>query len=286
MKWLELSVVVPAEFVEPVSHLFTSHGQGLVIEELSNGEVCLATYLPHPSIQSRGFIDIGIRLISTIKPLTALKERVLEDEEWEKAWKSHFSLLRIGRQLVIKPTWIDYTPLAHEKVIELDPGMAFGTGHHPSTRMCLELLQQYINDGPVLDLGIGSGILSIAALKLGASSIIGLDVDSTSIKAARLNLAINGLDGNAQLILGTLPNVEVDANSIQLAVANITAHAIQQLVFEIGRALKSEGYFIASGILDIQKEQLERHLHNNGFEPVAALAVDDWRALVLRLKNI
>ena len=286
MKWLELSVVVPAEFVEPVSHLFTRYGQGLVLEELSNSEVCLCTYLPHPSIQNRGLIDIGIRLISTIKPLSGLKERVLEDTEWEKAWKSHFSLLRIGPQLVVKPTWIDYSPLAHEKVIDLDPGLAFGTGHHPSTRMCLELLQEYTDNGPVLDLGIGSGILSIAALKLGASSIIGLDVDSTAIKAARQNLVINGLDGNAQLILGTLPNVKVDQNSIQLVTANITAHAIQQLVPEIGRVLKPEGYLIASGILDIQEKQLERHLYNNGFETLASLAVDDWRALVLGLKKI
>ena len=285
MKWLELSVIVPAEFVEPVSHLFTSYGQGLVKEELTHGEVRVSTYLPHPSIQSRGFIDIGIRLIGTIKPVRGIKERVLEDTDWEKAWKSHFSLLRVGRRLVVKPTWIDYTPLDHEEVIDLDPGLAFGTGHHPSTRMCLELLQEYTGTSRVLDLGMGSGILSIAALKLGASSVLGLDVDSTALKVARQNLTINGLHRNAQLILGTLPHVKVPPNSMQLVMANITAHVIQQLASEIRCVLKPEGYLIASGILDIQEEQLRRHLFINGFEILATRASDDWRALALGVKK-
>ena len=282
MKWLELSVDVPAEFVEPVSHLFTRHGRGLVIEELHSGSTRLTTYLSSLSRQSRSHIDVGIRLIRTIKPFSDLKVRAVDDTDWEKAWKSHFTLLRITPKLVVKPTWIDYTTSSGESVIELDPGMAFGTGHHPSTRMCLELLEEHIKPCmSVLDLGTGSGILSIAALKLGAVTVLGLDVDPVAIRVARKNLRANGLRGRARLLLGTLPHSQIPPKSFHLVLANITAPVIQSLTPEIVRVLTPGGLLIASGVLNPQATELETHLNRLGLATRATRDQEDWTTLLL-----
>ncbi len=141
MTWHEISITVPFEYVEPISYLFDRYGHGMSMEVLGADEVLLRTYLPSTSRQRLAHIEVGVNLASILQPLGELEVRPLDDDQdWQNAWKSHFSLLKLGRHLVIKPSWIDYQPEPEGRVIDLDPGLAFGTGYHPTTYTCLEAL--------------------------------------------------------------------------------------------------------------------------------------------------
>ena len=184
MKWLELCVDVPPEFVEPISHIFYKYGYGGVSIESpadfnpDEGEVApvpetfsVRTYIPKDDStdERRANIEIGVKLINHLHPIEPLKETEIKDEDWETNWKQYFHPIRVGRKLVICPTWQEHASLRDDVIIFLDPGMAFGTGHHPTTRMCMELLEDTIVGGEkIIDLGCGSGILSVTAVKLGA----------------------------------------------------------------------------------------------------------------------
>ena len=160
MTWHELSILVPYEYVEPISYLFDRYGHGMSIEIQGQKEVLLRTYLPSTSRQRLAHIEVGVKLAGLLQPIGDLNVRaLLDDEDWQNSWKSHFSLLKLGRNLVIRPSWVDYKPLEDELVIDLDPGLAFGTGYHPTTYTCLEVLERLIKpDFAVLDVGTGSGL--------------------------------------------------------------------------------------------------------------------------------
>lgn len=277
MKWLELSIRTTPEYVEPLSELFRRYGEGgVVVQEEGNWDpdnypddpgppnsVVVRTYLPlNATARSRrGMIDVGVRLISYLQPMDGLQERVLEEREWEVAWKSHFTLLRIGARLVIKPTWQEYTPVAGETVVELDPGMAFGTGHHPTTRMCLEELERRVAPGMrLLDLGTGSGILSIAAVKLGAARVLALDIDGVAVRTARVNCRHNNVGREVQALLGTLPHPRALPGSFDLVLANITAKAIVSVARALADVLAPAGVVVASGIIRERQAEVERAL--------------------------
>lgn len=295
-KWLELSIRTTPEYVEPLSELFRRYGEGsVVVEEEGDWDpdndpanlgpptsVVVKTYIPVDATTAnrRGMIDVGVRLISLLQPMGGLQERVLDEGEWEAAWKAHFTLLRIGKRLVIKPTWQEYAPVAGEVVVELDPGMAFGTGHHPTTRMCLEELEQRLRPGMrVLDLGTGSGILAIAAAKLGADTVFALDVDPSAIQAAGDNIRHNRVARKVRLFEGTLPHPKVLPGSIDMVVANITARAIAEAAKPIADALVPGGVAIASGI--IRERQAEAETALQGVMSIRDRRYDgDWVALV------
>lgn len=299
MKWLELSIRTTPEYVEPISELFRRYGEsGVVVEEVgdwdpdeASGElppptsVTVRTYIPlDATVQSRReMIDIGVRLIALLQPMGDLEERELEEDEWEAAWKSHFTLLRVGKRLVIKPSWQEYTTADGEEVVELDPGMAFGTGHHPTTRMCLEELERRILPGMrVLDLGTGSAILAIAAAKLGAAEVVAMDISSDVLPVARANIGSNGVAQKVRVLGGTLPHQQVDKASFDLVVANITAHTIADLVPSIAEVLIPSGVLVASGILAEQEAKVEEALSNGSLELVERRHDDDWALLVAR----
>ena len=224
LKWLELSVSAPPEFVEPLSHIFYRYGHGGVALEQQGGFnpdegetasetawVTLKTYLPinESTDERRNRIDVGVRLVAHVGPVTELVARTVDEDEWQNSWKDHFQVLRVGRRLVVKPTWREYEPRPTDVVIVLDPGMAFGTGHHPTTRSCLEQLERMVAPGAsVLDFGCGSGILSIAASKLGASSVLGVEADSSAVRVAKQNARENGVQHNVLVVEGTLPRPE------------------------------------------------------------------------------
>ena len=277
MKWLELSIRATPEYVEPLSELFRRYGEGgVVVEEEGDWDpdndpddpgpptsVVVRTYLPLDvtAHNRRGMIDVGVRLISLLQPMDGLQERVLEEEEWEAAWKAHFTLLRVGKRLVIKPTWQEYSPRAGELVVELDPGMAFGTGHHPTTRMCMEELELRVAPGMrVLDLGTGSGILAIVAAKLGAGSVLALDVDAVAVRAARANLRHNGVSRKIRTFQGTLPHPQAPPGSFHLVVANITATAIAGVAHPLAEVLAPDGVVVASGIIRERQAEAEEAL--------------------------
>ena len=197
MSWQELSIRVPYEYVEPVSYLFGRYGRGLSMERVrepgrkrdASDLVLMRTYLPANSRQRLARIEVGLKLVAILEPMEDLTiTPVPEEQDWESEWRSHFDLLRVGRHLVIKPTWIDYEEGPGDILIELDPGMAFGTGYHPTTYTCLEALEDIVKPGmAVLDVGTGSGILAITAAKLGASRVVALDIDPQAVRAARQN---------------------------------------------------------------------------------------------------
>ncbi|MEE8442241.1 MAG: 50S ribosomal protein L11 methyltransferase, partial [Dehalococcoidia bacterium] len=240
------------------------------------------TYLPmNNTVRSRReMIDVGVRLLSYLQPMEGLKERVLEEEEWEAAWKAHFTLLKIGTRLVIKPTWQEYTSGAEETVVELDPGMAFGTGHHPTTRACLEELERRVVPGMrVLDLGTGSGILSIAAAKLGAGEVIALDVDEGAVRTADANCRYNKVGSMVQILQGTLPHPSAGSGSFDLVVANITAKAIVSAAPALAVVLAPTGVLVASGIIEEHQNEVEQALQ--GVLKVLERHYDgDWVTLV------
>ena len=284
MAWQEISITVPFEFVEPVSYLFSRYGRGLSMELDQDERILLRTYLQGSSRQRLARIEVGIKLVNLLEPLGELNITDLsEDEDWRENWKAHFTLLRVGRRLVIKPSWIEYQASPGELLIELDPGMAFGTGYHPTTYGCLEALEQVVRPGMVvLDLGTGSGILAITALKLGAARIVALDQDPEAVRAARQNFRRTRVQRQVSLAQGTVPHPLVGTGLFDLAVANISDRAIRERAPFIAPALAPQGLFIASGILTKERERVDEALSELGFYPVDARHHEDWVTITYR----
>ena len=286
MVWQELSITVPHEYVEPISYLFGRYGKGVSTELAGEGKVLLRTYLTTGSRQRMARIDVGVRLVGAIEPIGDLEIRELpEDEDWMESWKSNFGILRIGKRLVIKPTWLelDFTASPDDIVIEIDPGIAFGTGYHPTTDTCLQAMEQRIVPGmTVLDLGTGSGILTIAAIKLGAGLVTALDIDSQAVTAARRNFRRLGINNQVRLGQGSVPHPTAPAGNFDLAVANISARGVADRCPFILTALKPGALFIASGLLNTQKEEVAAVVEPLGFSLISEWPQEEWTTLLYR----
>ena len=295
MKWLELSIEAPGEYAVPLSTIFHRYGTGgAVIDEVGGynpdeGEgpppdapVTIKTYLPLDATTSsrKRSIEVAVRLVALLHPLPPLQERVLQERDWENAWKAHFHVLRVTLRLVIKPSWRSYEPREGDVVIQLDPGLAFGTGYHPTTRTCLRELEATLQPGDrVLDVGTGSGILAIAALKLGARRALALDVDAQAVKAARRNARDNGVGRAVQVVQGTLP-YEQPVPPFDLAVANISAAAVIRMAGDLAAALRPGGHLIASGIVQERAEEALAELRQAGFTLLRRTDEALWVSLV------
>jgi ribosomal protein L11 methyltransferase len=285
MAWKELSISVPHEYVEPVSYLFGRYGKGLSTEPQGKGMVMLRTYLPAESRQRLARIEVGVRLVRSIEPMGDLVVRELsDDEDWQNAWKSYFEVLRVGRRLVIKPSWLELDQsleIADPVVIELDPGIAFGTGYHPTTYTCLEALEDLVRPGmTVLDLGSGSGILTIAAVKLGAERVVALDIDAQAVSAARQNFRRLHLQKQVALARGSVPHPSAGDGAIDLAVANISARGVADRAPFILRVLQPGALFVASGLLAAQRPEVEDALLPLGFTHLRDYPRDEWITLI------
>ena len=278
MTWQELSILVPNEYVEPVSYLFTRYGKGLSMEREDRDRVMLRTYLLSSSRQRLARIEVGLKLVSILEPLGDMTVTPLkDDEEWQSQWRSHFNLLRVGRQLVIKPSWIEYSPEAGDKVIELDPGMAFGTGYHPTTYTCLEAMEDLLKPGMVvLDMGTGSGILSITAAILGASRVVALDIDPQAIRAARQNFRRTKVQKLVALTQGSIPHPLAGHGQFDLAVANISARAIRERASHIMETLAPGGHLIASGFMSDQRQEVHDALNELGLTLTQEWSQGEW----------
>ncbi len=286
MSWQELSIAVPHEYVEPVSYLFSRYGRGLSTEPLGAGSVMLRTYLESGSTQRLARIDVGIRLIGAIEPIGELAIRDLDDgEDWQNSWKRYYDALPVGNRLIIKPSWVDLDQkdISDRVVIELDPGIAFGTGYHPSTYTCMEALEELVEPGmAILDLGTGSGILTITALKLGAATSVALDIDGQAVTAARQNFRRVRLQDQVTLAKGSVPHPTAPANSIDLAVANISARGVADRAPFILPALRPGGILIASGLLATQRPEVDDAAMALGFHPDLEWPRDEWLTLGYR----
>lgn len=270
--------------MEPVSYLFHRYGRGATIEEQPESPlVTLRTYLTSGSTWRRARLEIGVKLIARVMTVPELKVVEVSERDWEEAWKAHFTLLHIGARLVVKPSWAEYEPAPGEAVVELDPGMAFGTGHHPTTHGCLEALEEAVTPGArLLDLGTGSGILSIAAVRLGASTAMALDVDPVACRVARQNVRSAGLSRAIRVARGSLPHPRVEDGAYHVATANISAMIVSDKAPHLSRALAPGGVLIASGFQADQAPGVEAALAQAGFTPPDRLDREGWLTLVVR----
>ncbi|KAF6568307.1 50S ribosomal protein L11 methyltransferase [Paenibacillus sp. EKM202P] len=217
--------------------------------------------------------------------------KTVNEDDWANAWKQYFKPLRVSDHLTIKPTWEEYEPASEdEKIIELDPGMAFGTGTHPTTSLCLRTLESVIQGGEeVIDVGTGSGILAIGAIKLGAKHVLALDLDPVAVSSARENTRLNGLEKHITIKESDLLSV-LNASDptlgiqlpVKLVVANILAEIILLFIDDVYKALEPGGIYIASGIWKNKEEVVESALKAAGFEIAEINRDEDWLAFVAR----
>jgi ribosomal protein L11 methyltransferase len=294
LDWLEVSVQVDAEAAEAVSEVFNRYGHGgAVIEEAISeideavGEtLTVKVYLPFENGQAAGQREIEEALwhLSQLYPIPVPRFRHLSEEDWAHAWKKHYRVLRVSQRIVVKPSWQAYAPNPDDVVIELDPGMAFGTGLHPSTRLCLVALEEHLTPGmKVLDVGTGSGILSIAAAKLGAGLAAAMDIDPIAVKTAKVNVAANRVEHIVSVEPGSWPTLEPHGRNFDIVLVNILAETIVELLNEgLVHCLKKAGLIVVSGIIESRELMVVEALDAQGIDIIERLQEKDWVALVGR----
>ena len=325
MNWLELSVQVDQEAVEAVSELFATVGYngGVAIEQPFIGSpdgpeyridpdvpVIVRTYVPvdEHAEQARARLEQGLWALGMLRQVGPLQERMLAEEDWANAWKAYYPIRRVGARWVIVPSWLAYKPRPQDLVLYLDPGMAFGTGLHPTTQLCLRLLEAYGRAGQhALDLGCGSGILAIALARLGAEAVLAVDNDPIAVAATRENVARNGVR-NVQVVEGSLGSgaglphwlgsdwgatqraatpsrggvALQPVQAFDLIVANILADVHVLLAPDLARALRPGGVLLTSGIIAGRAADVGRAFATAGLIPKERLEEDDWVALAHR----
>jgi ribosomal protein L11 methyltransferase len=216
-----------------------------------------------------------------LRPIGPVRTRLVDEEDWAEAWKRHFPVTRIGRRIVIRPSWRRHRAQPGDVVLALDPGMAFGTGLHPTTRLCLEALESIADraltpGARVLDVGCGSGILSIAALRLGAASVLGLDIDPIAIEATTANAHRNRLARRVRARIGSVPSGEPP---FDLVLANLIASVLVALAPGLVSELRPGGRLIASGIFRDREAEVATAFDAVGITVVERWASEDWVAL-------
>lgn len=311
---IEIAVVVDDEAAEAVSELFNRYngggyeddndageagGGGAVIEVTGIDDfgnpipdkyrVVVKTYVKpgHRGERVKQQLEEGLWRLSLLYPIPEPQVRIVQEEDWATAWKKFYKPLRIGRRVVLKPTWEAFTPNADDIVIHLDPGMAFGTGMHPTTRLCIVALEEVVQPGDtVLDLGTGSGVLAFVAAHLGASSIVATDIDPLAVRVARENAALNGMDEQKLTIeLSSVPAQM--AGRFQVIVANILAEVLVGLFdstyenIPLAEPLAPGGTLILSGILAEKAEMVLAAAARYGLQLIDRKQEGDWVALVM-----
>lgn len=299
-KWLQVSLTVDGELAEAVSEVLDRFTSGGVVVESGvkylsaedegtpYGPVKVYGYLviDHQVEESRRKLEEALWHLSAIRELPAPQYTEIADENWMNAWKDHYHPIPIGEKLLVLPAWVKQEDLSRVAV-KIDPSMAFGTGTHPSTQLCLELIETYTPAGkPVIDIGCGSGILSIAALKLGASHALSVDIDAAAVKSTCENAQVNGVEELIETGQGSVAEVAAGSYSIRhapLVLANILAPVLIRL-FNGGMAdlVEPGGVIIVAGILDEQAESVRLAGEARGLEYIEQRQIGDWVALALR----
>ncbi len=289
-QWLEIKATVDRETVDDIAAVMGRFGQGgAVIEEdpsprgpQQDGDLTVKVYLPVDGSLPRDKAQLleALGHLSLICPIP-IQEQTLSQADWLKAWKALFTARRVGKRLVIKPPGQGYRARDGDVIIEIDPGMAFGTGLHPTTQLCLQELERGLSPGAeVLDLGTGSGIQAIAAARLGAGRVLALDTDPEAVTAARANILANGLDAVIKVEPGTIPHPGA-TGPFDLVVANITAGVIGEKAESLVGALKPGGTLIAGGILADRVGEVGARLGGAGGRVIRRRSRGDWRTLVV-----
>ncbi|ACL76146.1 50S ribosomal protein L11 methyltransferase [Ruminiclostridium cellulolyticum] len=311
MKWYEVRVSTTDEASDAVSEMLTTMGAGGVaikdpfdikkeilkpnsldyaddefLESLGEDVVIQAYFQSGNDIDkllkqiNEGLVNIS-QFLNIGKGLEGYNE--VDDEDWSTAWKKYYKPLQLTDRIVIKPTWEDYSPNADEIVIQMDPGMAFGTGTHETTQMCSILLDKYMKDDTeVLDIGCGTGILSIIAAKLGAKQVEAIDIDEVAVKVARENIELNQEITKVSARKAVLSDLKAEEHKYDIIVANIIANVIIDLSSQIPYYLKKESLFITSGIIKERKQEVIDACEKNGMSRIETLEMGEWVAMVFK----
>jgi ribosomal protein L11 methyltransferase len=296
MDWLEVSVEASHEASEAAYAVMSERASGgvlieePVVQEI-DGENARIAYDEPVILRAYVPVDGGeaeqVRLIEEalwhlsridVQGVGQVSTRALKEEDWANAWKDHYHTRKAGRRLVIKPSWLDYTPEGDEVVVELDPGMAFGTGLHPTTDTCLRLLEDLVRGGErVLDLGTGSGILSLAAAGLGCGPILALDTEPIAVQTAAANTTILG--ERIDVRQGTLPLP--DGQQFDLVLANIIARVLVDLAADLAAVLAPSGKLLASGIIVDREPEVLAAFEAARLRIERRVQAGDWVTLIV-----
>ncbi|PID05757.1 MULTISPECIES: 50S ribosomal protein L11 methyltransferase [unclassified Sporosarcina] len=310
MKWSEVSVHTTHEATEAVANILHEAGaSGVVIEDSEEpgkervdqyGEiyaldkddfpsegVIIKAYLPVNSFINETVENLeleieGLRQFSLNPGRFTIGITEVDEEDWANSWKQYFHPVKISKRFTIVPTWEEYTPVeSDELIIELDPGMAFGTGTHPTTVLCLQALEKYLEPGQtIVDVGTGSGVLAIGAALLGAKHITALDLDEVAVRAAQENVTYNHADDRITVLKGNLlDSIEEPPDMI---IANILAEVIMSFSKDAYQLVKPGGLFITSGIIGAKRDEVRNDLTAQGFEIVETVLMEDWVAIIAR----
>lgn len=309
--WIEVQVITTSEALEPVSGIFYALDcKGVAIEDPEdvtgrekgpltwdfadlnifehNGECAvvkayfaqtddidnIVAFVNEKIEELRSYgIEVGEGTVTTADK---------KEEDWANTWKQYYKPTHIGDSIVIKPTWENYEKKDNEFVIDLDPGMAFGTGTHETTRLCAMALEKYVKeDSTVFDIGTGSGILALIASKLNAKYALGVDLDPVAVESAKKNVELNDVS-NIEIVYGDL--VEVVEGKADIVVANILAEVVCILTDDVKKVLKKDGIYISSGIINERKPMVIEKLLEQGFEIIEETQEGEWNCIVARFK--
>ena len=309
--WIEVRVITKSEALEPISGIFYSLDcKGVAIEDPEDilgreqgpltwdcADINVLEHKGKVAFVKAYFAEednIEDVLQYVNERLTELKEMGLDlgeakvehekmhEEDWANTWKQYYKPSKVGEKIVVKPIWEEYEAKDGELVVDLDPGMAFGTGTHETTRMCIQALERYVKEeSTVFDVGCGSGILAIAAAKLGAKLAVGVDLDPVAVESSIENVGYNNLN-NIEILHGNL--VEVIDGKADIVVANILAEIICILTDDVKRVLKDGGIFITSGIIHDRVDMVCEKLEATGFEVIEKNRDGEWNCIVAKLK--
>jgi ribosomal protein L11 methyltransferase len=293
MDFIEIAVIgIDGEAAETVSELFNRYGYGgAVIEALAPNfdRVTVRTVISKDDPHLLREIEVMLALIGQALPqgLPEPRLQTVGESDWAESWKEHFHVVRLGTHFVIKPSWRDYTPAPDDLVIELDPGLAFGSGLHPTTQLCLKLFEEIDwREKTLFDVGTGSGILALAALKLGAKAVRAVDVDDIAVRVARENFERNGYTlGASQVETATGSARANGGRRWHVVVANILATVLIELMADLAKSLAPQGKLILSGMIEGQDSTVAAAADRYGLHIVERRTEEDWVVLVATQKK-
>jgi ribosomal protein L11 methyltransferase len=298
--WIEVSLTVTPEQAEAVAEVigrFTR--EGVVIEQAALPDNPLEENLLEEHVRVYGYffsdagaeerkrkLDEALWHLGQIQPLPEAQYRLIQDENWMNAWKHQYQPLQIGERLMIIPAWVE-NKFPGRLPILINPGMAFGTGTHPTTQLCLELIEKYLQPGQTMfDIGCGSGILSIAAVRLGAEAVIAVDIDPASVQSTQENCKLNQISTQVEAAQGSSDLIMTGRFGLlqaPLVVANILASVITNLLEDgLADLVETNGLLILSGILDHQADAILNKARDYGLSLLEKRGIEDWAALCLK----